>query len=238
MAQTQTASLTLAEMLVLIRAHLVDSDTSNLQFTDAQYTDDLNDEYALWYQENNDRSANLTGADTFGAISSATVAGLSATSTNANITEWQRLFIDPFNESGSSFAVGPELEIMDVGSVKQLQDDDATPGVPKVAAVYKLQNSVPASIGRWGLFLWPIPDVSYYISALATVSPYKLDGTVTTDRFDVTEAESRMIVARRAYRVASRQGRDESMLNAIASSLPQDQQALLGRKTSAESSKV
>jgi hypothetical protein len=237
MAQTQSAALTLTQMLALLKEHLVDLDTLNPQFTDAQYTDDLNNAYALWYQQFSRRVANLTGADTFGALAAQDAAGLTATSTATNVTEWLRLFLDPSSEAGSNFAVGPELEIMDAGLVKQLQDGDATAGQPKVAAVYKLQSSAAAAIGKWGLFLYPIPDAAYWISAMANVAPYNLDSTVGTDRFDVTEAESRIIVAVAAARVAKRQGRDLSLIAAIESNIPADVQALLVRKAEGERSK-
>jgi hypothetical protein len=140
--------------------------------------------------------------------------------------------------SADGFAIGQELEIMDVGAVSQLQNDDQAPSTPQVAAVFKIQSSTPSNIGKWGLFLYPIPSSTFYVSAIAELAPYKLDSAVTTDRFDVTEAESRTIVARRAYRIAARQGREESLLNSIMSMLPMDQQALLGRKAEAEAGKV
>jgi hypothetical protein len=231
MAATQSAALTLAEMIALAKVHLIDTDSGNPQFTDAQYTDDLNDEYGLWYQENNQRPAALTGANTFDAINVST-AGQAATSKTTKVLEFKRMYLE---SASGDFAVGPELEMTDIGLIAQLQQGDLTAGTPKVAAVYKQQSASASSIGTWGLYLWPIPSGTVYVSALATIAPYKLDSTVTTDRFDVTEAESRTIVARRAYRMASRNGRDESVLNAIAATLPADQQALLGRKVAQES---
>lgn len=225
---TTEASLTIIELIALFKQLLLQTDTVNPPMSSTEIANEINNAYAVWFHNFGQRMRHLNGTVTFGVVGPQAVAGMTGTSNNANILEFQHLFMDG-TTSDDLGMYGAELEILGVNDVLALQQGDLVAGTPKYAAVAKLAGT-PGNVGSWGLWLYPIPDAAYYIAAMARVEPYQLDPSLPGDRLECTNAEARIVVSIAAGRTAERMRMPSSIVDAIWKTIPSDLQALVRAK--------
>lgn len=232
-------SLTLAEGIALARQAIFDTDANNYAMTDAQWTVEANNVLQVWHEANSERPTRLAGTAAFGSIGAQTAAGVTATTPIAagiNVLEFKRLFYDGATTpvTAGSYVQGPELEIMSVSDVLALQASLGQ-GTPAYAAVERQSfvGNAFNDIGKWVLYLAPMPTAAVYVSAHARIST-GLYGTNGTDVIDTTESESRLIWTIAAARVAERFGESEQLINSLWRTIPREMQAVLRVKDESE----
>lgn len=235
---TPGQSLTLTEAIALVRQLAFDLDANNYALTDPQWTAEINQAFQVWYEANNRRPTRLAGTAAWGTIATQSTPGVTATSADLTVLEWTRLFYDGATTpvTAGSYAVGPELELMSVSDALAAQLALGQ-GIPAYAAVEKqaFVGNAFNDIGKWVLYLAPMPTGSIYVSADARRSP-GLYGTTGTDYIDCSEAESRIMVTVAAARVCGRLGKPAELVSELWRMVPQDMQAILRVKNDVEPS--
>lgn len=214
------ASLTLTEMTDFFRQTLCGTDNVNTSATNAEIATELNHAFAIWHQSFGRR---MKYVQPFGAAKTTaqTLPGLSYTTSSSfsTILSFEHLYHGDY---------GAELEILKLSDVIKMQYADTTPGTPKYAAVVKAGGTPDVGVGYWNLYLYPMPALpATAIYALCQIESYMLDAGTPSDRFDCSNAESRIVVAIAAGRMAERLGLSESLIDGIWKTVPNDVQAVV-----------
>ena len=231
---TPNQSLVLSEGIALARQLAFDLDPLNYALSDAQWTVEANNVYEVWYEANNKRPVQLNGSAAFGnTIGTQTTPGRSGLSGLTNVLRWTNLYLVGASNSGPD--LGTELEILNRANIIAAQVE-LQQGTPIYGYVERLSDtSSNLALGKWGLYLAPMPTTALYVAGFALVSP-GLYSAASADVIDCNEAESRIVWTAAAARVCERLGKPGAQVNGLWRMVPSDTQAILRGKADNEPS--
>lgn len=221
------AKLTLADMQTQVWDDILDTDSVNRSLDATTLTRILNRVLVQWKGVLDDRVYTVAGVTSGAFTSVAGQTGAALTPTNIR----RILNVYPATGGASVSFAGPALSRMEPWEIRSLQfEDDTALGASAFATAYAVTRAgtaTAASVGKWTLHLWRIPqdaNTRYY------VLEYLQDVTAlsgSTDKADTTEAEDQMLCDMAAFIGARRIGRPEEFINSIGGRIPAEQQAVV-----------
>lgn len=199
--------------------------------TDRPYTKDmaLRDSFVWWYEKFSNRTVYLNGNQTFGAI----VAGTTDQNTiDGSVMEFLNLYRETNGTNKSGVPMERALNRNGEDATHRvigLQRSDPTQAAPRIVGLGRrvagLNSGTP---GLWGVYLYPIPDQTYYISARVKPNPYVPNAD--TDYLDCSEGEARTIIVKRAAIMGSLKMGNRQLAMDLLQFVPQDAADAMARE--------
>lgn len=218
-------ALTVATILSRARELYRDTSMTNPGVSDAILIDRINDYY--------NRLANVfqrrprSFAHGAAANWSATSVAVGTTSINTVATDILEFLAIHREATDGPIAVGPRLERLAVHRILELQRTDATGAAPTKCSLERIGTNTVASMGIWRVRYHPIPDTSYFFSAITLNEPQTL--TTTTQAPDLTNEEAYIIAHLVAADGALLTRREAQVREAILEAVPERILRALGR---------
>jgi hypothetical protein len=220
------AKLTLADMQTQVWDDILDVDSANRALDSTTLTRILNRALVQWKGMLDDRVYTVAAVTSGASTSSA--GQLTAALTPTNIRRILNVY--PATGGASVAFGGPALSRMEPWEIRAMQWEDntalAADGFATAYAVTRQGTATAASVGKWNLHLWRVPqdtNTRYYVlEYLQEVTA--LSGS--TDKADITEAEDQMLCDMAAFIGARRLGRPEEFIASIGARIAPEQQAV------------
>ena len=220
------AKLTLADMQTQVWDDILDTDSSNRALDPTTLTRILNRVLVQWKGAQDDRVYTISAVSSGATTSAADTASVLLTPTNIR----RILHVYPGTGGASVAFGGPALARMEPWEVRAMQWEDntqlASSAFASHYALTRAATTTAASVGKWNLHLWRLPDATtryYVLEYLADVTA--LSGS--TDKADTTEAEDQMLCDMAAVIGARRLGRPDEFIADIAGRISAEQQAII-----------